>query len=158
MSVLYQLIFRQNSQIPLRCFQDVFRDIFVIQWHPESLDTMKISFTRPRVYLIDFEAAIQFPAECPETECVSMGPPLGGSSSTELEQYARPRAPEFASGITYSPFKLDVWQLGISFSDFKVKATKAPFYIFTLLFSCLKCLARFPEHHSRNRRGPGGYD
>ena len=89
---------------------------------------MKISFTRPRVYLIDFEVAIQFPAECPETERVSMGPPLGGSF-TEPEQYARPHAPEFASGIAYSPFKLDVWQLGISFSDFKVRHS---FYIFVI--------------------------
>ena len=61
---------------------------------------MKISFTRPRVYLIDFEIAIQFPAECPEAEHVSMGPPLGGSF-TELEQYARPHVPEFISGIAY---------------------------------------------------------
>ena len=37
---------------------------------------------------------------------VSIGPPLGGSFSTELEQYALPQAPEFASGIAYSPFKL----------------------------------------------------
>ena len=81
---------------------------------------MKISFTRPRVYLIDFEVAIQFPADCPETERVSMGLPLGGSF-TQPEHYARRHAPEFASGIAYSPFKLDVWQLGISFSDFKVR-------------------------------------
>ena len=80
---------------------------------------MKISFTRPRVYLIDFEVAIQFPAECPESERVSMGLPLGGSFRPE--RYARPHAPEFASGMTYSPFKLDVWQLGNSFSDFKVR-------------------------------------
>ena len=95
---------------------------------------MKISFTRPRVYLIDFEVAIQFPAECPETERVSIGLPFGGSFSTEPEKYGRPHAPEFGSGIAYSPFKLDVWQLGISFSDFKVRHS---FHPFTLLFSCL---------------------
>jgi hypothetical protein len=38
--------------------------------HPDSLRTMKISFTRPRVYLIDFEVAIQFPPECLESERV----------------------------------------------------------------------------------------
>ena len=102
------------------CFQDAFRDNFVIQWHPESLRTMKISFTRPRVYLIDFEVAIQFPEEFPESERISMGLPVGGSF-TGPEHYARPHAPEFASGIAYSPFKLDVWQLAISFSDFKVR-------------------------------------
>jgi hypothetical protein len=57
-----------------------------------------------RVCLIDFEVAIQFLAKCLETECVSMGRPLGGSFSTE--QYARPHAPEFASGIAYGPFKM----------------------------------------------------
>ena len=81
---------------------------------------MNVSFTRPRVYLIDFEVAIQFPAECPETERVSTGLPLGGSF-TEPEHYARRQAPEFATGFAYCPFKLDVWQLGISFSNFKVR-------------------------------------
>ena len=90
---------------------------------------MKVSFTRPRVYLIDFEVAIQFPAECPESERVSIGPPLGGSF-TEPEHYSRRHAPEFASGIAYSPFKLDVWQLGISFSDFKARHS---FHIFAPL-------------------------
>jgi serine/threonine protein kinase len=129
----------------LHHFQDAFRDNFVIQWHPESLRTMKISSTRPRVYLIDFEVAIQFPAECPEYERVSTGLPLGGSF-TEQEHYARSHAPEFASGKPYSPFKLDIWQLGISFSDFKVRHS---FHIFTLLISCLMrrlhIRAPFPE-------------
>ena len=96
---------------------------------------MKISFTRPRVYLIDFEVAIQFPAECPETERVSVGFPSGGSFafSTEPEKYyGRRHAPEFASGIAYSPFKLDVWQLGISFSDFKVRHS---FYLLFCYFA-----------------------
>ena len=89
--------------------------------------TNEISFTRPRVYLIDFEVAIQFPAECPDSERISMGPPSGGS----FINYARRHAPEFASGLAYSPFKLDVWQLGISFSDFKVRHI---FHIFARYF------------------------
>ena len=114
---------------------------------------MNISCSRPRVYLIDFEVAIQFPEECPETERVSMGLPLGGSLTREPENYGRPHAPEFASGIGYSPFKLDVWQLGISFSNFKVMHS---FHIFDPLFSySMPCIS---EHHSRNRRGSGGYD
>ena len=116
----------------------MFRDNFVVQWHPESLGTMKVSFTRPRIYLFDFEVAVQFPAECPETERVSTGLPLGGSFPMEPEKYSRPHAPEFASGISYSPFKLDVWQLGISFSNFKVRHS---FYIFALLFSYSMTLA-----------------
>jgi hypothetical protein len=94
--------------------QDAFHDNFVIQWQPESLRTMKVSISRPRVYLIDFETAVQFPAGCPLTERVSVGFPIA-------EKYARPHAPEFASGKAYNPFKLDVWQLGYSFSEFKVR-------------------------------------
>ena len=44
-----------------------------------------------------------------------------GGSFTETEHCARRRAPEFASGIAYSPFKLDFWQIGISLSDSKAK-------------------------------------
>ena len=93
--------------------QDAFHDNFVIQWHPESLRTIKVSISRSRVYLIDFETAVQFPAVCPSIERVSVGCPVA-------ENYSRPHAPEFASGKAYSLFKLDVWQLGQSFSDFKV--------------------------------------
>ena len=92
---------------------------------------MNISFTRPRVYLIDFEVAIQFPAECPDSERVSMGLPLGGSF-TEPKYYARLHAPEFAYGIAYSPFKLDVWQLGTSFSDFKVRRSSIVLFCYFL--------------------------
>ena len=92
---------------------------------------MNISFTRPRVYLIDFEVAIQFPADCPDSERVSMGLPLGGSF-TEPEYYARPHAPEFTSGIAYNPFKLDVWQLGTSFSDFKVRRSSIVLFCYFL--------------------------
>ena len=81
---------------------------------------MKISPSRPRVYLIDFEVAIEFPAECPVEERLTVGYPLGGSFP-ELSTYSAPRAPECASGKPYSPFKLDVWQLGFSLSNFKVR-------------------------------------
>ena len=74
---------------------------------------MKVSISRPRVYLIDFETAVQFSPECTSIERVSLGLPVA-------EKYARPHAPEFASGKAYCPFKLDVWQLGSSFSGFKV--------------------------------------
>ena len=49
--------------------------------------------TRPRVYLIDSEVAIQFPEKSPETERVSVGLPFGGSFSTEPEKYGRRHAP-----------------------------------------------------------------
>jgi hypothetical protein len=91
---------------------------------------MKVSISRPRVYLIDFETAVQFPAGCPLTERVSVGFPFA-------EKYSRPHAPEFASGKAYNPFKLDVWQLGYSFSDFKVRHC-----IFLLCYYSL-CLPAF---------------
>ena len=103
-------IFKQPCDI----LQDAFHDNFVVQWHPESLRTMKISISRPRVYLIDFETAVQFSAGCPSIERVSVGYPV-------TENYSRPCAPELASGKAYNPFKLDVWQLGNSFSGFKVR-------------------------------------
>ena len=46
-------------------------------------------------------------------EYVSVGFPVA-------EKYARPHAPELASGKAYCPYKLDVWQLGYSFLKFKV--------------------------------------
>ena len=99
--------------LPFRFWQDAFHDNFVIQWQPESLQTMKVSISHPRVYLIDFETAVEFPAGCPLTERVSVGLPFA-------EKYTRPHAPEFASGNAYDPFKLDVWQLVYSFCKFKV--------------------------------------
>jgi len=111
MQMLEALEFIHDLNIAHR---DAFRDNFVIQWHPESLRTMKVSISRPRVYLIDFETAVQFPEGCPSIERVSVGYPV-----TVVEKYARLHAPELVSGKPYSPFKLDVWQLGNSFSDFK---------------------------------------
>jgi len=90
---------------------------------------MKISPSRPRVFLIDFETAVAFSPEHPIGECVVTGCPTGGSVSRP-EMYSRPHAPEFASGKAYSPFKLDVWQLGNSFSDFKVRSDHYCSFIF----------------------------
>ena len=92
---------------------------------------MKVSISRPRVYLIDFESAVQFPAGCPSNDRVSVGLPL-----PDEEKYSRPHAPEFGSGKAYCPFKLDVWQLGNSFSGFKVCQ-----YIYLLIYS--PCLLDF---------------
>jgi hypothetical protein len=96
--------------------------------------TMKISPSRPRVYLTDFEVAIDFPPEIPAEECLVTGYPLGGSF-TDLAKYKRAHAPEFASGHPYSPFKLDVWQLATSLSRFKVRRFLTVCY--PLLISCL---------------------
>ena len=87
---------------------------------------MKIPVSRPRVYLIDFEVAVEFPPNFTAAECVVTGYPLGGSFH-QPEMYARPLPSELTAGEPYSPFKLDVWQLGISFSQFKVGESSLSF-------------------------------
>ena len=61
----------------------------------------------------------------------------------EPENYARPLALEFASGIAYSLFKLGVWQLGNSYSDFEIRPS---FYTLAPLFSCLMPYSLFRAH------------
>ncbi|KAG6889432.1 hypothetical protein C0995_001200 [Termitomyces sp. Mi166 len=104
----------------LQMLEDAFSDNFVVQWHPESLAAKKISISRPRVYLIDFEVAIEFPEDCPIDKRVCVGPPVGGSFSSP-DMYNRQCPPEVKSGGPYDPFKLDVWQLASSLSKFKSK-------------------------------------
>ena len=120
--------------VTLVWFQDAFRDNFLIQWHPESMRTMTTPVSRPRVYLIDFEVAVEFPSDCPPAECVCTGYPLGGSFS-QPEMYSRPPAPEMTTGEPYSPFKTDVWQLGISFPDFRVSKKIISLYLLYLTVS-----------------------
>ena len=67
--------------------------------------------------MIDFELAIWFPADSPQGDRVCVGRPSGGTFPGASE---RPMPQEVLSGKRYDPFKLDVWQLGESFSDFKV--------------------------------------
>ncbi|KAG5640796.1 hypothetical protein DXG03_007185, partial [Asterophora parasitica] len=108
MQMLEGLAFIHNLKIAHR---DAFRDNFVLEWQPESLT--KFSPSRPRVYLIDFETAVDFPPEYPADKCVLSGYPF------PLETYKRAHAPEFASEKPYCPFKVDVWQLGTSLLDFQ---------------------------------------
>ncbi|KAJ3797219.1 hypothetical protein GGU11DRAFT_662088, partial [Lentinula aff. detonsa] len=60
MQALEALVFLHKNRIAHR---DTFGDNFVIQWHPESLRAGQIPFLRPRVQLIDFEMAVQFPPD-----------------------------------------------------------------------------------------------
>ena len=99
----------------------------MIQYHPESLRTMKVPVSRPRVFLIDFEVAVEFASDCPYEACLCIGPPAGGSIGPG--DWGRPLPSEVSSGKTYSPFKLDVWQFGFSFTGlytFRVRYS-APF-------------------------------
>ncbi|KAF9560899.1 hypothetical protein CPC08DRAFT_636081, partial [Agrocybe pediades] len=92
------------------------------RWQLESLLEGKKTIGRPRVSLIDFENAIQFPPEYSEKQCIVSGHPIGGSF-TDAAEYARPSPPECATGKPYNAFKLDVWQLGSSLKDFKTNIT-----------------------------------
>jgi len=111
-----------------RFSQDAFHDNWVLQWHPESLRDNKVAVSRPRVYLIDFETAIELdPALGPQT-CV--GFPYEETSA--IGGYARPSCAEMKSGNSYDPFKVDVWQLMHHFPYTEFKAFRSPY----LALSC----------------------
>ncbi|KAL1719061.1 kinase-like domain-containing protein [Schizophyllum commune] len=97
--------------------RDAFKYNFLMQFYPESLLTRAIPVSRPRVYLIDFETAIEFPADCPPSERLCVGLPCINSIS-DADRYMPPRIPEMDTGEPYDPFKLDVWQLATSLLDF----------------------------------------
>ena len=99
--------------------QDVFKENFLIQWHPESLKTESVAISHPRVYLIDFEFAVAFSAECSAEERVCTGWPTTEGAPDEL--YTRPVPKEVFAGEPYDPFKLDMWQLGLTLWDFSVR-------------------------------------
>ncbi|TFY71729.1 hypothetical protein EVG20_g1273 [Dentipellis fragilis] len=89
--------------------RDAFSDNFLVQWLPESLKSMTVPITRPRVYLIDFETAVMFESDNDPSECTCTGIPMG-----DLKTYGRPVIPEMLNAVPYDPFKLDVWQLTVS--------------------------------------------
>ncbi|TRM60615.1 hypothetical protein BD626DRAFT_460993 [Schizophyllum amplum] len=95
--------------------RDAFKSNFLVQFYPESLTAGVVPAHKPRVYLIDFEQAVRFPADCTSSERVCTGPPYSGSIK---QRYNRNCIPEMLSGEPYDPFKLDVWQLGNSLADF----------------------------------------
>ncbi|KAA1478272.1 hypothetical protein DENSPDRAFT_663261 [Dentipellis sp. KUC8613] len=99
------LVFIHDLNIAHR---DAFPDNFLVQWQPESLYTMKVPTTRPRVFLIDFETAVSFEPDSDPSHRTCLGFPTG-----DKETYTRPLTQEMMSGQPYDPFKLDVWQLSI---------------------------------------------
>ncbi|CAL1711514.1 unnamed protein product [Somion occarium] len=112
LQTLEGLIFLHDLNIAHR---DMFLSNILIQWHPESLRTMTVPISRPRVYIIDFEFAVEFPPDCPAEDRVSVGYPL--CKWYPSTGYSRPAPPEVECGKPYCPFKLDVWQLGVVFTD-----------------------------------------
>ncbi|KAH9830782.1 kinase-like domain-containing protein [Rhodofomes roseus] len=91
--------------------RDLCKSNYLVQWHPESLSTMRVPLCRPRAFLTDFETAHEFPPDMPTEERLLSGLPV--------EDYQRPVPPEMDSGALYDPFKADVWQFAESFSDVK---------------------------------------
>ncbi|KAF5316321.1 hypothetical protein D9619_006765 [Psilocybe cf. subviscida] len=107
MQVLEAIVYIHSKNIAHR---DVFFENFLIEWIPSSLK--KLSCTRPRVYLIDFESAVEFSEDtAPDTR-------LCNDLPFPDDMYNRPRAPELTEvSLSYCPFRLDVWQLGHSLTD-----------------------------------------
>lgn len=112
MQALEGLAFLHERRI---AHQDAFKSNFIVEWMPESLLCDNIQTSFPRVFIIDFETAVEFPDDRPLHECRRIGPP-GGLPGMP---YKRPVPPEVASGQPYDPFKLDIWQLGNDLCDFK---------------------------------------
>ena len=90
--------------------QDVFMENFLVEWLPESINE-RSSMTRPRVYIIDFETAVEFPENSLESERVCSSLPF------PKEVYSRPVVPEAENGEAYCPFRMDVWQFGTELQD-----------------------------------------
>lgn len=67
------------------------------------------TLARPRVYLVDFETAIDFPEDSPPSERLVSGFPYPDGFSGN---YSRPTPPELDIDVPYCPFKMDVWQFG----------------------------------------------
>ncbi|KDR77466.1 hypothetical protein GALMADRAFT_39225, partial [Galerina marginata CBS 339.88] len=85
--------------------RDLFSNNFMVEWCPASLNHGR-SITRPRVYIIDFETAVQFPETSKQSDRVCLDWPF------KREVYGRPIPPELECGDPYSPFMLDMWQFG----------------------------------------------
>lgn len=92
--------------------RDLFLTNFVMEWYPQG-DKSRI-YTRPRVYIIDFETAIQFSDD--DKERVTDAFPV-----SDRTLYCRPLAPELRiPGTMYCPFRLDVWQISTDIQRFKL--------------------------------------
>ena len=68
---------------------------------------------RPRVYMIDFETAVEFAPDTPPEKRLCNSLPL------PADQYRRQRPNELTCDtLLYCPFSLDVWQFGYDLVNF----------------------------------------
>ncbi|KJA17228.1 hypothetical protein HYPSUDRAFT_70886 [Hypholoma sublateritium FD-334 SS-4] len=107
MQALEAVIYIHSKNVAHR---DLFMDNFMLAWSPQSM--LGQNWTRPRVYLIDFETAIHFSDEVDPSKRLVSGLPM------PEHVYRRQRAPEllFESSM-YCPFRLDMWQFGFQIME-----------------------------------------
>ncbi|KAF8998178.1 hypothetical protein BDZ89DRAFT_752425 [Hymenopellis radicata] len=91
--------------------RDAFVHNFLLQWLPESLIHGRPSVTRPRVYIIDLECALELGPDCAEADYLVFSPPI------KDRPYTMPTPPE-ATNINYNSLKGDMWQFGWSLRHF----------------------------------------
>ncbi|KAF8894268.1 hypothetical protein CPB85DRAFT_1377774 [Mucidula mucida] len=91
--------------------RDAFVHNFLLQWLPESLIHGRPSVTRPRVYMIDLECALELGPDCEEADYMVFSPPI------KDRPYTMPTPPE-ATDIMYNSLKGDMWQFGWSLRHF----------------------------------------
>ncbi|KAK7029803.1 kinase-like domain-containing protein [Favolaschia claudopus] len=95
--------------------QDLFINNFLCEYLPCSLAERHAM--PPRVFLIDFESAVDFPADSrPEDRLVD--------SHFFGDTFTRAKAPEtLRKGVPFDPFALDIWQLGYRLAMYGTRFT-----------------------------------
>ncbi|KIM39635.1 hypothetical protein M413DRAFT_447109 [Hebeloma cylindrosporum] len=102
LQALEAVVFIHDKHIAHR---DLFFGNFVIDLVPRSMKGR--SWMRPRVYMIDFETAIEFPTDTPMV-CGDFPFPAHAA-----HLYQRPKPDELTHDpLLYCPLRLDVWQFG----------------------------------------------
>ncbi|KIM39634.1 hypothetical protein M413DRAFT_29331 [Hebeloma cylindrosporum] len=105
LQALEAVVFIHDKQIAHR---DLFFGNFVIDFLPGSMDGR--CWMRPRVYMIDFETAVEFSADTPSENRLCNGFPI---SAHAAHLYKRPKPDELTHDpLLYCPFRLDIWQFG----------------------------------------------
>ena len=79
----------------------------MLEWCPQSM--LGQNWTRPRVYLIDFEVAIHFLDGISPFQRLTSGLPLPG------DDYSRQWPPELLTSDMYCPFRLESGYVAIRF-------------------------------------------
>ncbi|KIM39637.1 hypothetical protein M413DRAFT_194420 [Hebeloma cylindrosporum] len=88
--------------------RDLFFGNFVIDLDPGSMEGR--CWMRPRIYMIDFETAVEFPPDTPLENRFCNDFPIPAHAA---HLYRRPKPDELThEPLLYCPFRLDIWQFG----------------------------------------------